>query len=59
MLVFTTILVLLWVYSLDQTLGKKETQVSVKKDLEPFTVLKASVVDGYKNISSDSPDVVR
>ncbi|MCX6757585.1 MAG: hypothetical protein NTZ44_01755 [Candidatus Nomurabacteria bacterium] len=55
----TIILVLVWARSLGQRLGKEETTISVKKSLQPFSVLKDNMVDGYKSISNPSSDVVR
>lgn len=59
MLIFVVILIFLWVLSLGTTINKKETEVSVKKDLQPFTILKANVIDGYKSISTESTDMIR
>lgn len=59
MLAFVVILILLWILSLGTTINKKETEISVKKDLQPFTILKANVIDGYKSISTESTNVVR
>jgi hypothetical protein len=45
------ILALLWVLSLGRTLGNKDVEVSVNKDLKPFTVLKDNLTSGYKGVS--------
>ncbi len=46
------ILILLWVLSLGRTLGSKDTGESVKKDLQPFTVLKDNLTSGYNSVSA-------
>ncbi len=45
------VLVILWVYSLGTNLTNQETQVKIKQDIQPFSVLKNNIVDGYKSIS--------
>ena len=46
------ILVLLWVYSLGTTLNDSDTQAQINNSIEPFSALKATVIDGYHNIST-------
>ena len=43
------IMVMLWVFSLGKSLANPDTQVKIKQDLQPFSVLKDNIVDGYKN----------
>lgn len=38
------IMVLLWVFSLGKSLANPDTQVKMKQDLQPFSVLKDSLV---------------
>jgi len=45
------ILFLLWAYGLGQTIFAKTSDKSTEKDLQPFTVLKDNLVDGYKSVS--------
>jgi len=45
------ILFSLWVYSFGADLSKPETQANLKKDFQPFSALKANLVDGYKSIT--------
>lgn len=53
------ILVLFWSYGFGQNISNKATSNSLKKDLQPFTVLKDNLVDGYKSVSANSTDMVR
>lgn len=53
------IMIILWTYSLGRSLADTETQVKIKQDLQPFSVLKDNMVGGYKSISIPSADVVR
>jgi hypothetical protein len=39
------IMVLLWVFSLGKSLADPDTQVKMKQDLQPFSVLKDSIVE--------------
>jgi hypothetical protein len=43
-------LIVLWTFSLGRSITSKETKVKVQNDLKPFTVLKDSLVGGYKSI---------
>ncbi len=51
------IVILLWTFSLGKSFGAKETEVKIKQDLEPFSVFKDNIVDGYKSISADEADM--
>jgi hypothetical protein len=48
------IMIILWVFSLGKSLANPDTQVKMKQDLQPFSVLKDNIVDGYKSTSDDS-----
>ena len=48
------IMIILWVFSLGKNLTNSDTQVKIKQDLQPFSVLKDNIVDGYKSISNTS-----
>jgi uncharacterized membrane protein YvbJ len=39
------IMVLLWVFSLGKSFADPDTQVKLKQDLQPFSVLKDSIVE--------------
>ena len=45
------VLGMLWVYSLGTSLSDPDTQAKIENELEPFSALKASLVDGYQSIS--------
>ncbi|PIP69150.1 hypothetical protein CO033_01150 [Candidatus Nomurabacteria bacterium CG_4_9_14_0_2_um_filter_32_10] len=49
--VVAIIMVILWVFSLGKSLSNPDTKVKIKQDLEPFSVLKDNLVDGYKSTS--------
>lgn len=53
------IMIILWSYSLGKGLASPETQVKIKHDLQPFSVLKDNLSGGYNSISTPSSDVVR
>ena len=46
------IMVLLWIYSLGRSITSPDTKVKIKQDLQPFSVLKDNLVDGYKSVKS-------
>lgn len=48
------IMILLWIFSLGKSLSSPDTQVKIKEDLKPFSVLKDNLVDGYKSTSDDN-----
>ncbi|HAS80456.1 MAG: hypothetical protein UR25_C0001G0059 [Candidatus Nomurabacteria bacterium GW2011_GWE1_32_28] len=55
--VVAIIMIIFWVFSLGTNLTSVDTQVKMKEDLKPFTVLKDNIVDGYKSTSeTDSPE---
>ncbi len=39
------IMVLLWIFSLGKSFADPDTQVKLKQDLQPFSVLKDSIVE--------------
>ena len=39
------LLIIIWIYSLGTTIASTETKVQIKKDFEPFTMLKDSIVN--------------
>ena len=41
------IMLVLWSFSLGKTLGSPDTKAELKQDLQPFSELKANIVDGY------------
>jgi len=45
------ILFVLWSWSFGGNVSSPETAESVKEGLEPFSVLKANILEGYKDIS--------
>lgn len=45
------VLGLLWVYSLGTNLANPDTSSNIKKDLQPFSVLKDNLVGGYQSFS--------
>ena len=50
-IVFAIVLFVLWTWSFGTSLAGPETGTKLKEDLEPFSVLKDNIIDGYKNIS--------
>ncbi len=54
------ILLILWAYSLGRNFGGEEVKEEMKDDLQPFSVLKDTIVDGYEsvNTSDSSFDVI-
>lgn len=58
-IVAAVIMIILWSWSLGSSFTSPETKVNIKHDLQPFSVLKDNLVDGYKSISVPSTDVVR
>ena len=52
------ILVLLWVYSLGTGISSTDAQAQLNKEVaEPFSALKANLIDGYKSISDSAPAI--
>jgi len=48
------IMLILWSFSLGKTLGNPETKTKLQEDLQPFSVLKENLVEGYSSVSTDS-----
>lgn len=46
------VLFILWIYSFGGSPEKPTLAESVEKDIEPFGVLKANLVDGYNNLDN-------
>src|ERR1035437_6764156 len=46
------IMIILWSYSLGISFTNPDTQVKMKNDLQPFSVLKDNIVGGYNSIST-------
>lgn len=53
--VVAIIMIILWIFSLGKSLTNPDTQVKIKQDLEPFSVLKDNIVNGYKSTSDTTP----
>lgn len=49
--VFAIILFLLWVASLSRTFNNEESRAEIKKNLTPFSALKANFVGGYQSLT--------
>ena len=43
------IMILIWIFSLTKTLATPETKIKMKKDLEPFSILKDDLIGSTKN----------
>lgn len=43
------ILIMFWIYSLGRTITSDDTKIKIKEDLQPFTVLKDSIVNSTSN----------
>ena len=56
-LVAGIILILLWIYSLGVNLTSESTQTKMKKDLQPFSGLKANVIDNYNNMTGSDSNI--
>lgn len=44
----TVIMIILWVFSLGKNLANPDTQVKIKQDLTPFSVLKDNIISEYE-----------
>ena len=53
-MVLGVIVILLWIYSLGKSVSNPDTKIKIKKDLQPFSVLKDNIVDGYKGVSTQN-----
>lgn len=51
------VFLLLWVYSLGRNLTNPETQIKMKQDLQPFSVLKDNLVGGSKSVGDTNSSV--
>ena len=50
-------MVMLWVLSLGKSLTSPETKEKIKQDLQPFSVLKDNLVEGYKSTGETDASV--
>ena len=50
----TVILVFIWIYTLGLNFTNENTQVKLSKDLEPISVIKDNIVNGYTNFTQPS-----
>jgi len=44
------IMIILWAYSLGRSFTSPETKIKAKQDLQPFSILKNNLIDGYKSV---------
>jgi len=56
--ILAIIMIALWVFSLGEDLADNDTQIKMKGDLKPFSVLKDNMVDGYKSVSDTDSSVI-
>ena len=52
-IIIAIIMILLWAYSLGRNLSQPEVKEKVKQDLQPFSVLKDNLSEGYKSVSEE------
>ena len=45
------VMIILWTYSLGRSLTNNDVKIKIKKDLQPFSVLKDNLTEGYKSVS--------
>jgi hypothetical protein len=45
-------MVILWTFSLGKSITNPDTKKKIKQDLQPFSVLKDNLVEGYKSVKS-------
>jgi len=45
------IMIALWIFSLGKSLSAPEVKEKAKQDLQPFSVLKDNLSEGYKSVS--------
>jgi hypothetical protein len=50
-IVIAIVMVLLWAFSLGRHLTRPEIKVKTKQDMQPFSVLKDNLTEGYKSVS--------
>jgi len=53
MVIVGAILVSLWIWSLGKTFSNPEVQTKMKQDLQPFTLLKDNIVNGYNSVTTE------
>ena len=52
--VIAAIMIILWIFSLGRSLSNPDTQIKMKQDLQPFSVLKDNIVGGYNNSTANT-----
>jgi hypothetical protein len=52
------IMLVLWVLSLGRTFNDPDLKIKVKEDLQPFSVLKSNLIDGFQGVRENETDVV-
>ena len=57
MLVAAVIMAILWVFSLSKSISNPDTQVKMKQDLQPFSILKDNIVGGSANTANSNSAV--
>lgn len=50
-IIIAIIMIALWAFSLGKSLSTPEIKQKVKQDLQPFSVLKSNLTEGYKSVS--------
>lgn len=50
-IIIAIVMILLWSFSLGKNLSQPEVKEKVKQDLQPFSVLKDNLSEGYKSVS--------
>ncbi|HPS21291.1 MAG TPA: hypothetical protein PLO44_00565 [Candidatus Paceibacterota bacterium] len=50
-IIIAIVMILLWAFSLGKNLSQPEVKEKVKQDLQPFSVLKDNLSEGYKSVS--------
>jgi hypothetical protein len=50
-IIIAVVMILLWAFSLGSRLSQPEVKVKAKRDVQPFSVLKDNLSEGYKSVS--------
>lgn len=56
-LIVGIILITFWIFSLGKSLTDTDTKTKMKEDLQPFSVLKNNIIDGYNSTSGTDSSV--
>ncbi|MCE9549383.1 hypothetical protein K8Q98_03250 [Candidatus Nomurabacteria bacterium] len=51
---FGVVLVMFWFYSMGTTFTNSEVEQKAERELQPFSVLKNNIVNGYESIYGDN-----